>query len=272
MNRNTKIVILAVALVFAGAVALWAKPNHPVSWDGREVTVEAVAGETSEVEVSFKAGRDLGDVALQLVPELASFGLSVSPETLAGLAKGETHTLTLSITMSPAAEPMTAEGTLHARPRDGNRTFAKPLLITVNVVWPEVASEEGEFSISYPAGFEEKVSSVSTLPSGEQTQLLSFRSELGDFTLEWQDGYPSGTPIDEWADQDRWPTPDGDWRGIYVLSTLNGREVLQDPDTGSVIMAVGDKEYHIFNGIGIEPTYVNLNTFQSILESLEFSE
>ncbi|MCI0619771.1 hypothetical protein L0Y40_01915 [Candidatus Wolfebacteria bacterium] len=270
----SKIHIIAIAVVVFVVAALGAayaasQGNYPVIWSPRTVSATATVGaEPTEVNVSFTANEDIGDVVIEPVPELADV-LTVSPNSFLGVTDGSVNTVTLAFTASVDADPETLEGTLHVRPADGSQTLAKPLPATVTIVWPSVASEAGGFTISYPGEFQ--LQEFEAQPQGQNFGLLNSSNPSQGVSVSWRELNPESLSISEWADQQNWPTPDGDWSSIYMLTTIAGREVLQSLDTGSVVLAVDTRIYRVTNGIGIDPVYVSLDTFTQILNSLEFN-
>ena len=112
-----------------------------IEWSPGERTIAAAPGSTiEEIDVQFEARSDHQDVSVRVVPELEPF-ISAEPNHFSEIAAGDTHTLSLTISVPEDAEPgATFDGTVQLR--EGNRNLARPLPIEIEVV-EEQALEPG---------------------------------------------------------------------------------------------------------------------------------
>ncbi len=272
--RYKHLVTIGVTIVIASAVWLVVArpvpatpPGTDVSWDAPRIEETVEAGQSIAMVVTATAKADLPDVVIHVVPELDGL-VTAEPVELGDLSEGESVSLDITIAPVAAAPPGTFDGTIQLREAGRpSRVYARPLPIEIEIVWPVHLSPRGAFSLSYPASL-----SVSIFEDTDTSGHLSVKHPSGNpvFTVDWSSDYPEGTSLTDWADHDQWPTPDADWRSLYTLTTLTGREALQDPETGSTYIVNGNRVFHIVNGVGIDPVYVDSDTFNAVLESFEF--
>ena len=115
-----------------------AKPG--VAWSEEPLTVNIPQGTALSMSVDMSnLGRDLADVDVSVVPELAPY-LSVFPKTIETFPKNTTQTISLWVSV-PADTPMGIyDGTLHIK--EGKETIATPLPIVLHVTPLEAVAEE----------------------------------------------------------------------------------------------------------------------------------
>jgi hypothetical protein len=153
MSRILQVIVLTVVIVGAGLVfaffSLDATAAPSVRWTPTSVSETLLPGESRTVALTMTAREAVPSATIRVVPELASY-VSVSPASIGPLAKGETTSLSLSITAPIDAIPHTATGTVQLRhANEPNRTIAQPIPVSVDVVWPRAEGLPGGVSFSY---------------------------------------------------------------------------------------------------------------------------
>lgn len=167
MTRSMKWALAAGRLVvFALAVtALFSAPSFAGSkqqpsqngpdalWSVPRIDVTIKPGETKQIPVTLTATDDLDAGATRIVPALAS-NVQVSPTSTPQLRKGQTRTFMLTFSAPLDALPTTMEGVLQLRENEEKRrlggNIAKPLPMTLKVVWPTFSDLTSGIGFSYP--------------------------------------------------------------------------------------------------------------------------
>ncbi|MEO8381157.1 MAG: hypothetical protein ABI779_15970 [Acidobacteriota bacterium] len=93
--------------------------------------MDVPAGEAIEHPVSFRSDQALPNITIAVVPELARF-VTIDPSAAGKVPAGTPVDLKLRFSVPPETPAGSFEGTVHVR--DGNRTLARPLPLTVRVV------------------------------------------------------------------------------------------------------------------------------------------
>jgi hypothetical protein len=153
MSRILQVVVLTVVIVGAGLVFAFfsqdATAAPSVSWSPISVSETLLPGESRTATVIVTAREAVLSATLWVVPELQPY-VSVTPTSIGPLAKGETTSLSLSITVPIDAIPHTATGTVQFRQtKEPSKTIAQPLPVSVDVVWPQITLEGG-LQMSHP--------------------------------------------------------------------------------------------------------------------------
>ncbi len=105
----------------------------PIAWTPGRIDQTLKTGVPVKVTVSFIASEDLGNVTVQVVPELKPF-VSVDTPGLANITKGATVQVPLTMLAAPGLRESTVDGTIHLRPAAGKQgTIAKPLPVTLHI-------------------------------------------------------------------------------------------------------------------------------------------
>lgn len=142
-------------LVFIAILATPARaPGKPaVVWTSPSVTQTLRAGESVTFPVSFTTSRKLRNVIVHVVPDLEPF-VEVDVPNLGNLAKGQTITLNINISVPETATPDTFEGTIEIRRGSkAKRSLSGTLLVTAIVVDQigfELVNEEDNYSVMVP--------------------------------------------------------------------------------------------------------------------------
>lgn len=143
---------VAVFLIFSPEPS---EPQGPaVHWTPSSLGRTVPAGNTIEVPVSFAANRDLKDVVIRVVPELADL-VSVAPSDFGDVRKGQTLILTIVIAPSAMAAPETLDGVIQLR--NGGETekvYPKPLPVAIEV-WEALSFPitGGNLNVGIPPGW-----------------------------------------------------------------------------------------------------------------------
>jgi hypothetical protein len=140
----------ALLLLIAALAIMVSKPVDAapgVTWQPSSVTTTIQPGQSKGIPASFTASAAVDNVTVEAVPALQSL-VNVTPSSIAHIAKGQTVAITLTVATTSTALPGTFEGTVHLR--IGSSTIAKPLPVSVNVVWPSFADPNTGTSFAYP--------------------------------------------------------------------------------------------------------------------------
>ncbi len=123
-----------------------AKPNGaPIAWTPDHLAVTVAPGDTKQVGVIVNAMNTTPATAVWLVPSLASFA-QAAPQVVPELPAGSQFELSLTVAVPSGTPTRSIEGTLHLR--QGTKTLAHPLPITLQVQWSQLDSEGVSFEYS----------------------------------------------------------------------------------------------------------------------------
>ncbi len=141
----TGLILALVAGLFILAVVLFMPSRAPaaptIAWAPSSVTETILAGESKTVSVSFTASSDLSNVVVQVVPELQPY-VQTNPAGFGGISKWQTVNFDLIISAPASSLPGAFEGTVQLRSGNNpNKTFARPLPVTINIEWPQQIAE-----------------------------------------------------------------------------------------------------------------------------------
>lgn len=138
------IVLAAVVLVFSSRTSPAASG---ITWTPSAVNTTVQQGERTEIEVSFKATENLGNIALRIVPELDPF-VDVIPSTFNNVSVGATLPVKIVVQPGVRLSPGLFEGALQVRARriapTVGPTIARPLPIAVLVLRAELAGTDAD--------------------------------------------------------------------------------------------------------------------------------
>ena len=123
--------LLLLALLFF--LTLGAKNRSHVTWQPSSLSQTIFIGTSSSVDVAFTSERDLQDVTLSVVPELAGI-VSVAPSTFPMIKAGETQAVKITFSVADDAQVQTLHGTIHVK--QGSKTIAQPLPVSVQIQAP----------------------------------------------------------------------------------------------------------------------------------------
>jgi hypothetical protein len=137
-----------ISILFAPSSA----PAEPsISWSPTSVTETILASETKKVAASFTASENIGNASVRVVPELQPY-VQVSPSSFSSVAKGQTVNLIITISSTATSLPGTFDGTIQLRNASGKnqKTFARPLPVTISLQWATFGDQDVEIMFSYP--------------------------------------------------------------------------------------------------------------------------
>lgn len=118
-------------LLFLFSAASGAVPT--INWTPPSVTQKVSTGQTITVPVTFTASENISNAVVRVVPALVPF-VATNPSSYASIPKGQTVTLTLTISAAASSPIGTFEGTIQLKSGGkSNTTFAKPLPVTITV-------------------------------------------------------------------------------------------------------------------------------------------
>ena len=139
LSRLHIILLSATGLAAVAAVLFLARPSPAapaISWTPTSLTEAILAGDAVTVPVSFTSSKQLTDVVVRVVPQLAPY-VAVQPASFAAIGKGESVALNITISASEESLLGTFDGTVHLERANGPaRTFAKPLSIVFSILEP----------------------------------------------------------------------------------------------------------------------------------------
>lgn len=140
-----------------------------ITWAPNSITESIPAGQSKTITLSFQASRDLDNVALRVVPELQPF-IQVVPQIFPQISGGQNITVKAIISVPSLLPPEAIQGTLQLRSlNDTQYTIARPLPVTLNVVWTSYQNSQLGFGVSVPPSF---ISKQSTDPVVKQVVFL----------------------------------------------------------------------------------------------------
>ncbi|WP_411727131.1 S8 family peptidase [Methyloglobulus sp.] len=118
-------------LLFLFSAATGATPT--ITWTPPSVTQKVATGQTITVPVKFTASKNISNALVRVVPTLAPF-VATNPSSFPSIPKGQTITLTLTISAAASSPIGTFDGTIQIKSGGKtNATFAKPLPVTISV-------------------------------------------------------------------------------------------------------------------------------------------
>ncbi len=142
------VVVAAVALVAATA-PLTAKPK--VTWQPDHLALEPVLGEAMEVEITFTADANLGEVEIWLTPSLEPYITIISPTEVFNVKKGDSLTVVLEVFVPLDEIHASLGGTVHVRQATrARKTISKPLPVEMNLIGSWSVLETDNFELKYP--------------------------------------------------------------------------------------------------------------------------
>jgi hypothetical protein len=148
-------VALISGVILLGAAAILFTPSSApaapsVSWSPASIRETILAGETKTVALSFTASENVKNVVVQVVPKLQPF-VRTNPSSFTSITKGQTVNLSVVISAPATSLPGTFDGTIQLRSGSNPKiTFAKPLPVTLNVIWTQFQDPNTGIAFSYP--------------------------------------------------------------------------------------------------------------------------
>ena len=242
-RRIASWVTFVLALLASGAVLLIIPRPLPaapaITWTPSSVSQTAVAGASKSLSVSFTSSANVNNIAVWVVPELQPY-LRVTPSSFSSIRAGLSYTLTITIAPAATTTPGTVDGTIHLRSADNPpKTFAKPLSVTLSVIWPSVTLSDVGLVVNYPASFTPTISQGSSESGvGFYRDLQAYSQGIPPIFNMTVAVLPQGLTLRQWIqsfgvkDADiisiatgnwtylRWFESIGDGMGVTTASTL----------------------------------------------------
>jgi len=202
LRKPLLLVPLVLAAVVAVAFVFYSPPSDAkpsVSWSPASIPITVEAGQSTTTSATFTATENASNATVEVVPALAPY-VKVVPSSFTSITKGSSYTVALTVSASTSASMGTTTGTIHIR--QGTSTLAKPLPMSVTVVWPTFnGGEELGFSIQYPPGWIIDNTYEQTIAFKNSDNLSLPREDLAFFrVLRLVNANPPELPINEWFD------------------------------------------------------------------------
>lgn len=184
-----------------GTLATTASSTQPkISWSTPSLDLILSPGESTSRNLTFSSDRDLTNVTLEAVPEIARF-VTLQPTSFASIPAGHPQPVHLAFAIPTGTALGTYDGTIHVRV--GNQTLPQTLKISVEV-WQRFISGELGIAIDYPPNWFVRQQLGSVIFSNVQTP-----SPLSDTALATESFFevhrlvntnPGRLPVDAWFD------------------------------------------------------------------------
>jgi hypothetical protein len=168
-----------------------------VQWEPSLLSVDVGVGQSTAIEVTFTPSTNATNVSVEVVPELAPY-VTVSPSSFPSVQEGINYAVTVTASAGSDAPLALYDGAIQLR--QGNETLARPLPVSVEVVWPTfLGGEELGVVLQYPPGWyvsedeDEDANTFHILKSGFDPPKLSAITIARTTNLN-----PELLPIAEW--------------------------------------------------------------------------
>jgi hypothetical protein len=107
--------------------------GHPITWDPKKIEQTITLGEAQQITATFTCNKDLQDIRPWVVPELEPFIFSVEPQSFPLINRNTPYTVILNVLIPFDTQIGLYNGTVHLRPAQGSKTYARPLPIELNI-------------------------------------------------------------------------------------------------------------------------------------------
>jgi thermitase len=146
---STRFLLLALFFLISSGL----QNNPVVTWSPSHLTKTALIGTSSSVDITFTCDRELNNVTVRVVPELASV-VSVTPSRFEKIELGTVQTVKVTFSVPKNAPIQTLRGTIYLK--EGSKTIARPLPVELNIKAP--TATEVPQSIALPS--QDRISTV----------------------------------------------------------------------------------------------------------------
>jgi thermitase len=119
---------LLLALLFL--VPFGPQSNPAITWTPPSLSKTTLIGTASSVDISFTSQRELKDVTLSVVPELADV-VSVTPSSFDNIGSGTVQTVKVIFSIPKNVPVQTLRGTIQIK--EGSKTIARPLPVLLRI-------------------------------------------------------------------------------------------------------------------------------------------
>jgi hypothetical protein len=262
------------------------KPDKPrIVWTPPSLDATLSAGGSNTFNVSFVASENLNDVKFRVAPPLQPF-VQVSPSAFASVAAGQSMIVAVTVAAPATTSPRTIKGTLQLRAADRKdehdgkdekggkdrkdekeHDIAKPLPVTLNIVWAIYSNAQTGVQLVYPDfGLASKVDVTPTQSGGTRLNVqfqsptnTNFVSGFNIFLLP----NTNHLTLSEWFQQDIDPKNLLVTSGAFLQTQL-GNGINAMVLTGVLPTAYVDEFGPVMSIYGISPSG---NTIISIASS-----
>jgi len=273
----TRRILVALSLLaMLGLAALFAAPpaaaEPAIRWNPNRVEETLQPGQTRTIGTSFTALADVPSAILRVSTSVTPY-VSVQPSSIGPVSKGQTVTVTLTVSVPIDALPATTTGAVQLRiaephgKKEFGKTIARPLPVAVCVEWPKATLEN--LHVSYPPTLDAIVhaefrvvrfSVADPLHNGPRPQIA----------IEIEDN-PNGLSLAEFFDGD----PGADLSteiasGAYAEITVGGRLAYRFglPDVPAVLVVIPETGRFV-TVTDAGAAFQSTGEFQGILNSLQ---
>ena len=113
-----------------------------ITWSEPRITMSLAPGQGLQKTLSFTSDRDLPNVTVEPVPEIAGFLTSVQPGSFTNVIAGQPRSVSFSFLIPSRTAQATYDGTIHIR--SGSRTLADTLKVLIDVSLQGLPPDPGE--------------------------------------------------------------------------------------------------------------------------------
>lgn len=149
-RRGVPIILVIIAMAALVSVrAANAKPS--MTWIPGSIYESVTAGESKTIILSVVADKKVSEeLSVSPSPEIASI-IGITPSVIPTLGKGETFSLTLTISPASTMASSTIDGVISLEGKKDHKKYAQPLPVTLEIALPVVV-EDG-ISLEYPGSW-----------------------------------------------------------------------------------------------------------------------
>lgn len=231
-----------------------------IAWEPSRVKASLTKGEEAILTVSLMANESIDSLSLTISPNLQPY-LTVSPSQLHNLAKEQTISLELTISAQEEDDRQSLSGILQAIISQQGNILSFPLPI-------QIVMHSNHFGITLDVPSEFTKTKGNEPHESHIVEYVNSEDPYQGILIDWYEGNPENLEIEVWADGEEWPFDDH-WSNHYQVNYISNQKVLQHNESGSVIFSLRNRIYYITNGIAPDSTFIDLNTFNKIIESME---
>ena len=288
---------MVLALCFFGALSLYSpqvRAESDATWSQSSISATFQPGQQKITVVTLTARKALESAFIQITPSLVPY-VRVLPTTTPKLRKGQVLQLTITTFAPVDSPPVITQGDIQLRefekPEKKSKheaeLIARPLPITVNVVWPEqsLALQNIGVKFSFPPNWfisrrdddHVRVSNSSAEPNEDTFLMQSFlainRMAARPGTTDPHPANPSLLPVGQWFTE-YFKSGFHTQSESTMLVLLGGRQAIRQE-----IIETGGRWVHLYVPVGTDiieiayqlnpPQYLSL--YELIIGTVTFS-
>lgn len=125
------VMVLTLSLILSSVVYSSSNEGNAVSWNPKVLEVTVYPGSMQSFTIDFVSSRELGDVSLNIVPEISGM-LSIDFASLDSVAPEQVYEITATFDIPLSTAIGTYDGTVHLK--EGTQTVPQTLKVVINVV------------------------------------------------------------------------------------------------------------------------------------------